>query len=111
MVEFCRETRLRIRVSVYAWAYEMHDNPLVSDEEFDRLCRQVDLSKSTDRPDLDKWFRENFNHMTGMWVRLHPEPEGLLRIYKTIRGDDQALDSPLGKMLSRLLKENRDISC
>lgn len=81
----CAETRLRIRLAVYAWAYEMHDDPLVSDAEFDRLARAVDLSKTTARPDLDAWFRENFDPSTGIWVRSHPEPDGLERVYRMLR--------------------------
>lgn len=81
----CPETRRRIRVAVCAWAYEMHDDPLISDAEFDALARSVDLSKATGRPDLDKWFRENFDPSTGMWVGFHPEPEGLERVYQMLR--------------------------
>lgn len=106
----CDETRLRIRVSVYAWAYEMHDTSLVDDSVFDFLCRQVDLSKQTSRPDMDKWFIENFNPSTGMWVRQHPEPQGLEWIFQLLSARN-TLHSPMGGLLTRLLQEKRDTSC
>ena len=87
MTGICLETQLRIRVAVYAWAYEVHDDPLVSDAVFDHTARKVDLERSTSRPDIDEWFRNNFNPSTGVWVRSHPEPEGLERIYRMLRGD------------------------
>ena len=34
----CSETRARINVALYAYAYEIKDDPLVSDAEFDELC-------------------------------------------------------------------------
>lgn len=69
----CRETWRRIMVTVWAYAYEFHDDPLVDDETFDRIASEIDLTKSTKRPDLDAWFRKNFDPSTGMWVRSHPE--------------------------------------
>lgn len=87
MIGVCEETQLRIRVAVYAWAYEVHDDPLVSDAVFDHTARKVDLERSTSRPDIDEWFRDNFNPSTGVWVRSHPEPEGLERIYRMLRAD------------------------
>ena len=84
-MSICEETRLRIRLAVCAWAYEMHDDPLVSDDEFDAMAQRVDLSATTARPDLDEWFRQHFNPDTGIWVRSHPEPEALERIYRFLR--------------------------
>lgn len=84
--EHCPETRRRIRLAVAAWAYEVHDDPVMSDAEFDTLARSVDLSIGTDRPDLDEWFHENFDPSTGIWIHAHPEPEGLERIYRMLRG-------------------------
>lgn len=81
----CPETRLRIRLAVAAWAYEMHADPLMSDAEYDRLSRQVDLDKSTARSDMDMWFIENFSPDTGVWVRSHPDQAGLERLYRQLR--------------------------
>lgn len=86
MIDYCEETRLRIRVAVYAWAYEMHNDPLVSDAVFDHTARRINLQRSTSRPDLDEWFGNNFNPSTGMWVHQHPDKAGLERIYQMLRG-------------------------
>lgn len=83
----CTETRNRIRLSVAAWAYETHDDPLMSDAEFDHLALSIDLRTATARPDLDEWWRENFHPSTGMWVLRHPEKDGLERIYRMLRAE------------------------
>jgi hypothetical protein len=69
----CLETRNRIRLSLAAYAYEVMCMSIMSDEEFDTLAKSIDLSIDTRRPDLDKWFRENFEPHTGMWIYNHPE--------------------------------------
>lgn len=71
------ETRRRIRVSVAAYAYEILGESIMSDGEFDDLCKQIDLSIATRRPDLDEWFRTNFEPHTGMWIHTHPEKSRL----------------------------------
>lgn len=75
------ETHRRIVVAVWAYAYEVMDEPVVSDATYDETAKLVDLSIDTDRPDLDKWFRENFHPDTGMWIRSHPELAGIERLY------------------------------
>lgn len=79
------EIRNRIRIALAALAYEKYDDPIMDDASFDALAREIDLSVETGRPDLDKWFRENFNPSTGSWVWKHPELEKLekllLRVY------------------------------
>lgn len=77
------ETRRRIFVALWAYAYELHDDPLVSDAMYDEWAFKIDLSIDTDRPELDKWFRKNFMPDTGMWVRNHPDIDKLERMYKT----------------------------
>lgn len=76
----CDETRRRIRLSVAAYAYEYLGQPTMTDAEFDKLATSIDLSIDTRRPDLDKWFRDNFEPHTGMWVHKHPERHKLKRI-------------------------------
>lgn len=71
----CEETRLRIRVLLCAYAYEVKNAPLISDHEFDALCQKVDLSKTTNNKTMDNWFRKNFDPSTGMWVRKLPRQE------------------------------------
>lgn len=79
------ETRRRIRVAVAAWAYEVHNDPIMSDAEFDELARQIDLDQSTARGDLDEWFANHFHPDTGIWVHDHPEKDGLERVYQMLR--------------------------
>lgn len=83
-MDHCPETRNRIRLAVAAWAYEVHSDPIMSDDDFDRLALSIDTRKSTARPDLDEWFRENFNPHTGMWVHSHPEQDKLEALYRRL---------------------------
>ena len=79
-----RQVWLRIRLSVAAWAYEVHDVSIMPDTDFDRLCMEVDPKVSTGNRKLDKFFRESFDPSTGQWVHKHPEKgklEGLYRRY------------------------------
>ncbi|AKM09379.1 hypothetical protein [Croceicoccus naphthovorans] len=77
-----RERRRRIKLAVWAYAYEIKSNPLVPDGVFDEEALKVDLSVDTGRPDLDAWFRANFQPHTGSWVWRHPEPGKLNRLYR-----------------------------
>jgi len=76
------ETRRRIRLSVFAYAYEYDSNPIVSDGEFDELCLQIDTTIDTRRPELDEYFRKEFDPSTGMWIRNHPELDKIRFIYE-----------------------------
>lgn len=80
----CQETRKRIRVAVAAWAYEVLQESIMSDAEFDQLAQSIDLSIDTRRPDLDKWFRKNFQAYTGSWVHGHPDRNRLDQITKLV---------------------------
>lgn len=86
----CTETRNRIRVAVAAWAYEVRNDPIMSDAEFDALARSIDLGRSTQNQDMDQWFQENFNPNTGLWVYLHPDKGGLERIYRMFVGSKRS---------------------
>jgi len=77
-----KETWRRIRVAVWAYAYEFMNHSIVSDERFDSEARKVDLSVSTGRPEMDDWFRSNFNPDTGMWIHNHPELNKIKKIYE-----------------------------
>lgn len=79
------ERARRIRIAVLAYAYEIMDDPIVSDEEYDHLAQQIDLTASTGHHEMDRWFLANYSPSTGMWVRNHPGILGLNRIYKSIR--------------------------
>ena len=75
------ETRRRIRLSLWAYAYEFENASIVDDATFDAECRLVDLDASTARPDMDDWWRKNFDPSSGMWIRSHPELGKLRHIY------------------------------
>jgi hypothetical protein len=84
-MNYCPETRRRIRVAVAAWAYEIHDDPLMSDAEFDTLAREIDVDRSTANSDMDRWFATEFSPDTGQWVHRHPDKDGLERVYRQLR--------------------------
>lgn len=86
-----RETRKRIKLSVAAYAYEFESDSLMSDKEFDKLALSIDLSVSTNRPDLDKWFKKQFDPCTGMWIRKHPELEKIAELYARRKRKDAVL--------------------
>lgn len=67
------ERRRRIRLSVWAFAYEFLDESLVTDEVFDAEAKLVDLKVSTGNRQLDAFFRKHFAGYTGQWVRSHPD--------------------------------------
>lgn len=75
-----KERRRRIMVAVAAYAYEILDDPIMPDAEFDELCRSIKLERKTGNPKMDTWFTNNFQPHTGMWVRQHPNKDALLRI-------------------------------
>ena len=78
----CQETRRRIKLSVWAYAYEIKNKPIVSDGEFDFQAMLVNLNTPTNRPDLDFWFCCNFDPSTGLWIHKHPELDGIINIYE-----------------------------
>ena len=80
----CKETRKRIRVTVAAWAYEVLQEPIMDDAQYDALAYSIDLSVDTRRPDLDKWYRQNFKPYTGSWVHGHPERARLDQLTKFV---------------------------
>lgn len=77
-----KETRKRIKLAVAAYAYEICNTPVLTDEQFDNLAKSVNLSVSTSRPDLDEWFRREFETDTGMWIWKHPELARIGEIYE-----------------------------
>lgn len=76
------ERRNRIRIALWAYAYEIMDDPLVTDAEFDALGLLIDPSLTTGNRKLDRFFEEHFTPSTGMWVRNHPDQRGLHRLYQ-----------------------------
>jgi len=78
------ETRKRIRVALAAYAYEVMQQPFMSDHDYDTLAMSIDLNINTRRPDLDKWFRQHFKPYTGSWIHAHPERHKLKNILLTV---------------------------
>ena len=81
-----KEIYKRIKLSVAAYAYEYGDKPIMSDDEFDKLAMEVDLSIKTGNNIMDDFFNTDFNTFTGVWVRSHPDIVGLKRIYNIKTG-------------------------
>jgi len=82
MVEFCSETRNRIKLSVAAYAYEIKDNPIMSDTDFDELALRIDTSVKTKNRKIDNFFKKHFQTDTGMWIHKHPELSKLEYLYE-----------------------------
>ena len=74
------ERRRRIQLSMWAYAYEIANEPMVSDAVFDATAAQSDPSITTGH--LDDWWRKNFQPYTGSWVLSHPELSQLERRYR-----------------------------
>lgn len=67
------QKKLRIQIAIHAFAYEVMNDPLISDDKFDQLALLVDVNIPTDRGDLDTWFKEMYDPSTGAWIYNHPE--------------------------------------
>ena len=76
------ERHRRIRVAVWAWAYEMKSAPLVDDFTYDREALLIDPTIDTDNAEMDTFFRDTFSPHTGQWVLQHPNKAGLERYFR-----------------------------
>lgn len=76
-----RERRNRIRVAVYAFAYECRDEALISDDEYDRLARSIKPTMVTGNPVIDMFFQHHYSPDTAMWIHKHPALHGIAGIY------------------------------
>lgn len=85
MVGVCEETRRRVRLTAWAYAYEFESDSLVDDATFDAACREVDLAVRTTRPDLDEWWIDNFDPSTGQWIHSHPELDKARHLYYRLK--------------------------
>lgn len=74
------ERKRRINIAVWAYAYEVENDILVSDAVFDAECLKVNLMLDTGNKKLDAFFRKYFQPHTGLWVHKHPDKEGLRRV-------------------------------
>ena len=82
-----RIKRDRIRIALFAYAYEVENDPLVSDEYYDELAQRVDenLECETGHNELDFWFHDCFDSITGMWIHQHPELEKVRNLYGKVK--------------------------
>jgi hypothetical protein len=80
------EKRNRIRLTVAAYAYEFHDDPIMSDGEFDELAKKIRPEiKTGDTPKdkiHDEFFAEEFSPDTGQWIHKHPFPGRVEWLYR-----------------------------
>lgn len=74
------ERRNRIRISIFAFAYEVKDNPLISDHDFDKLCLEIKPKIKTNYL-LDDFFLNEFDPCTGSWIHNHPELAKIEELY------------------------------
>lgn len=76
------EIRRRTQIAVWAYAYEIHDDPIVSDTLFDITARQIDTHIITGDDVYDRFFREEFLPNTGMWIHTFPNHDKLELYYQ-----------------------------
>jgi hypothetical protein len=74
------EVRRRITAAVAAYAYEVRDEPIMSDTAFDKLVQSINPKMGTCHPILDEFFASRFSPMTGIWIHDHPELPGIIAI-------------------------------
>ena len=80
--EIEREVKRRINVSLWAYAYEVENDSLVSDNIYDMECLKINLKISTGNKKLDRFFRKEFDPDTGSWVHDHPGIDRIQEIYE-----------------------------
>ena len=76
------ETKNRIRLSVYAYAYEFMNDSLVDDGKFDKLSQQIKPTATTGNKRMDEFFSKEFIADSGMWIRKHPELDRVKELYE-----------------------------
>lgn len=76
-----QERRNRIRIAVYAYAYELRDSCLIPDSEYDQLARSINPSMKTCHESLDHFFATRYSADTGLWIYEHPELERVAATY------------------------------
>lgn len=79
------QRKLRIALSLAAYAYEFQNDSIMSDGDYDALSLLVDPNVDTGAPDLDFFFSEEFDPSTGQWIRKHPELDQVERLYHYLK--------------------------
>lgn len=80
-----QERRNRILLSIAAYAYEIENDPVMGDSDFDALAFEIKPEVLTGHPVLDEFFQTEFSPSTGMWIRKHPEIESVANRLHTLR--------------------------
>lgn len=75
------ERARRIRLALWAYAYEFKSESLVSDAKFDEVAKEIDPAILTGHAILDHFFQTVFSPHTGQWVHSHPELGKLAALY------------------------------
>jgi hypothetical protein len=78
------ERRNRIRLSIAAYTYEFLNESIISDGEYDKLALAINVNVKTGHRRLDAFFKNNYDPHTGMWIRKHPDLDGLKRTYERV---------------------------
>ena len=78
------ERRNRIQLSIAAYAYEILDEPIVSDAAFDQVAFEIRPEMGTGNPVLDEFFRKEFSPSTGMWIRKHFDLIGIANAHRRL---------------------------
>lgn len=86
---------IRICVSVHACAYEIFNDPLIPDTEYDQLAKRVNKDAETGHKELDSFFRDNYDPSTAMWIYGHPELSKVKALYKRLKKDEIFLQKDL----------------
>ena len=76
-----KERRRRIKLAIWAYAYEIENDSIVTDEIFDKESYLVDESIKTGNKKLDDFFVNEFEPCTGSWIHQHPELDKIRKIY------------------------------
>ena len=53
----------------------------MSDDNFDKLAKEINPEEKTGNRKLDNFFKKEFSDDTGMWIHRHPEKNKLEQIY------------------------------
>lgn len=79
------EIRNRIKVAAAAYAYEIENDPIMTDAEFDALCLKIKPDVVTGSILLDTFFKTEFDPNTGSWIHKHPDLKGVAQVVAFIR--------------------------
>lgn len=77
------ERRIRIRLCIAAYAYEIAAAPLMDDAAFDALAQRSDVTVQTGQ--WDDWWRQCYTLYSGAWIHTHPDLTGVARLYNRVR--------------------------